>query len=120
MSPSARDNTPWASYVRSISPRPGPGIHGTALTGTDPGFLPRVLSAKLSETHAPACRWRATEREHAAVRTGAGDPGFADAIATRGRADDDVEDAGLWIYNDLDKGIAEAKSNGMPILVVFR
>ncbi len=32
----------------------------------------------------------------------------------------DVEDAGLWIYNDLDKGIAEAKSNGMPILVVFR
>ncbi|MBT3268495.1 hypothetical protein HN371_15165 [Candidatus Poribacteria bacterium] len=32
----------------------------------------------------------------------------------------DVEDAGLWIYNDLEKGIAEAKSNGMPMLVVFR
>ena len=32
----------------------------------------------------------------------------------------DVEDAGLWIYNDMEKGIAEAKSGGMPILVVFR
>ena len=32
----------------------------------------------------------------------------------------DVEDAGLWIYNDMGKGIAEAESSGMPILVVFR
>ena len=31
-----------------------------------------------------------------------------------------VEDAGLWIYNDLEKGIVEAKSTGMPMLVVFR
>ena len=31
-----------------------------------------------------------------------------------------VEDTGLWIYNDMEKGIAEAKTSGMPILVVFR
>ena len=32
----------------------------------------------------------------------------------------DVEDTGLWIYNDLERGIAEAKSTRMPMLVVFR
>lgn len=31
-----------------------------------------------------------------------------------------VEDAGRWIYNDLPKGIAEAKNTGKPLLVIFR
>ncbi|MFN0019280.1 MAG: Trx7/PDZ domain-containing (seleno)protein [Pirellulaceae bacterium] len=31
-----------------------------------------------------------------------------------------VEDAGRWIYNDLPKGIAEAKQTGKPLLVIFR
>lgn len=31
-----------------------------------------------------------------------------------------VEDAGRWIYNDLPKGIAEAKKTGKPLLVIFR
>jgi serine protease Do len=31
-----------------------------------------------------------------------------------------VEAIGLWIYNDLAKGFAEAKKNGKPMLVVFR
>ncbi len=32
----------------------------------------------------------------------------------------DVEEAGRWIYNDLPKGIAEAKKTGKPLLVIFR
>ena len=32
----------------------------------------------------------------------------------------EVTAAGLWIYNDLDKGFAEAKATGKPLLVVFR
>src|SRR5438477_4247795 len=31
-----------------------------------------------------------------------------------------VEEAGRWIYNDLPKGIAEAKQTGKPLLVIFR
>jgi serine protease Do len=31
-----------------------------------------------------------------------------------------VESEGFWIYNDLSKGIAEAKKTGKPILVVLR
>lgn len=31
-----------------------------------------------------------------------------------------VEEAGRWIYNDLPKGIAEAKKSGKPLLVIFR
>lgn len=33
---------------------------------------------------------------------------------------EDVLSDGRWIYNDLDKGIAESKTTGKPILVVFR
>ena len=32
----------------------------------------------------------------------------------------DVEADDYWIYNDLDRGIAEAKKTGKPLLVVFR
>jgi hypothetical protein len=32
----------------------------------------------------------------------------------------EIENDGLWIYNDIDKGVAEAKSSGKPMLVVFR
>ena len=32
----------------------------------------------------------------------------------------ELEDDSYWIYNDLDKGIAEAKRTGKPLLVVFR
>lgn len=31
-----------------------------------------------------------------------------------------VKDAGYWIYNDLPKAFAEAKSSGKPILAVLR
>ena len=31
-----------------------------------------------------------------------------------------VKSTGYWIYNDLDKGIAEAEKTGQPMLVVFR
>ena len=31
-----------------------------------------------------------------------------------------VKSTGYWIYNDLDKGIAEAEKTGQPLLVVFR
>ncbi len=31
-----------------------------------------------------------------------------------------VLDDGFWIYNDIDKGLAQAKSTGKPLLVVFR
>ncbi|MBC7853612.1 MAG: PDZ domain-containing protein [Pirellulaceae bacterium] len=31
-----------------------------------------------------------------------------------------VEEEGRWIYNDLPKGIAEAKKTGKPLLVIFR
>jgi len=36
---------------------------------------------------------------------------------------DDRKDVGAiesWVYNDLPKGLAEAKQNGRPMLVVFR
>ena len=40
---------------------------------------------------------------------------------TRVRRDrDEVVSTGLWTYNDLGKGIAEAKRTGKPLLVVFR
>ena len=32
----------------------------------------------------------------------------------------DVQDTGLWIYNDLAKGIAAARESGKPLLIVFR
>jgi len=28
--------------------------------------------------------------------------------------------SGLWVYNDLDKGIAESRRTGKPLLVTFR
>ena len=31
-----------------------------------------------------------------------------------------VESTGLWIYNNLDQAIAEAKRDGKPLLVTFR
>ena len=31
-----------------------------------------------------------------------------------------VKSTGYWIYNDLDKGFAEAEKTGQPLLVVFR
>ncbi len=31
-----------------------------------------------------------------------------------------IENAGYWIYNDLPRGIGEAKKSGKPLLVVFR
>ncbi len=36
---------------------------------------------------------------------------------------DDRKEVGAiesWVYNDLPKGLAEAKQNGRPMLVVFR
>ena len=31
-----------------------------------------------------------------------------------------VNSTGYWIYNDLDKGYAQAEETGHPLLVVFR
>ena len=31
-----------------------------------------------------------------------------------------VKSTGYWIYNDLDKGFAQAEETGQPLLVVFR
>ncbi len=31
-----------------------------------------------------------------------------------------VKATGYWIYNDLEKGIAQAEKTGQPMLVVFR
>ncbi len=31
-----------------------------------------------------------------------------------------VKSTGYWIYNDLDKGFAEAEKTGQPLLIVFR
>ncbi len=31
-----------------------------------------------------------------------------------------VKSTGLWIYNDLEKGITQAEETGKPMLVVFR
>lgn len=31
-----------------------------------------------------------------------------------------VQSVGLWVYNDLDQGIAEARQTGKPLLVVLR
>ena len=31
-----------------------------------------------------------------------------------------VKSTGYWIYNDLDKGLAEAEKTGQPLLIVFR
>ena len=31
-----------------------------------------------------------------------------------------VKSTGYWIYNDLNKGIAEAEKTGQPLLIVFR
>lgn len=33
---------------------------------------------------------------------------------------DRIENSGFWIYNDLDRGIAEARKTNKPLLVVFR
>jgi hypothetical protein len=32
----------------------------------------------------------------------------------------DLDPDQLWIYNDLEKGFAEAKKSGKPLLVAFR
>jgi hypothetical protein len=32
----------------------------------------------------------------------------------------DVTAGGLWVYNDLDQGFAEARRTGKPLAVVFR
>lgn len=32
----------------------------------------------------------------------------------------EVQTTGLWIYNDLSAGFAEAKETGKPLLIVFR
>jgi len=44
------------------------------------------------------------------------DPSEAKVEADR----DTVLQIGTWIYNDLAKGMAEAKQTGKPMLVVFR
>ena len=31
-----------------------------------------------------------------------------------------IKAGGFWIYNDVEKGFAEAKRTGKPLLVVFR
>ena len=31
-----------------------------------------------------------------------------------------VKSTGYWIYNALDKGLAEAEKTGQPLLIVFR
>ena len=31
-----------------------------------------------------------------------------------------VNSTGYWIYNDIDKGYAQAEETGQPLLVVFR
>ncbi len=31
-----------------------------------------------------------------------------------------VASTGYWIYNDIDKGFAEAEKTGQPLLIVFR
>ena len=31
-----------------------------------------------------------------------------------------VKSTGYWIYNDIDKGYAEAEKTGQPLLIVFR
>ena len=31
-----------------------------------------------------------------------------------------VKSTGYWIYNDIDKGFAEAEKTGHPLLIVFR
>ena len=31
-----------------------------------------------------------------------------------------VKSTGYWIYNDIDKGFAEAEKTGQPLLIVFR
>jgi hypothetical protein len=33
---------------------------------------------------------------------------------------DMVASTGYWIYNDLEKGIAQAEKTGQPMLIVFR
>lgn len=54
---------------------------------------------------------------------------FGSALATQAAENRDekvrndkstVESTGLWIYNNLDLAIAEAKRDGKPLLVTFR
>ncbi len=33
---------------------------------------------------------------------------------------DEIEEGGLWIYNDLPRGFAEAQQTEKPLLIVFR
>jgi hypothetical protein len=48
-------------------------------------------------------------------------PGAAQDRLTKVRNDRaQVEAAGFWIYNDLPRGLAEARKTGKPLLVVFR
>lgn len=47
----------------------------------------------------------------------AGQGGRGNAVQ---RDRDAMADSDLWIYNDLDKGFAQAKEHGQPLLVVFR
>ncbi len=49
------------------------------------------------------------------------------ALLCFGHGDEEVAEdqamvaaTGYWIYNDLEKGIAQSEKTGQPILVVFR
>jgi hypothetical protein len=48
-------------------------------------------------------------------------PAYVQDRDTKVRTDRaEVQDTGLWIYNDLSQGIAQARKTGKPLLVVFR
>lgn len=50
--------------------------------------------------------------------------GFAQAMQDRDtkvhKDRKQIQATGLWIYNDLPKGFAEARQTGKPLLIVFR
>jgi len=41
-----------------------------------------------------------------------------DAVVKRDRAE--LAESEIWVYNDLDRAIAEAQASGKPVCVVFR
>ena len=49
-------------------------------------------------------------------------PAFAKKASRDAQVRGDIKEfgAGTWIYNDLNKGISEAKKAGRPLLIVFR
>jgi hypothetical protein len=47
-------------------------------------------------------------------------PAFAQVPAMLQQALKDTDVHPAWIYNDLDRGFAEAKKTGKPLLVVLR